>query len=237
MVSESGEGKIILEESPVKSSGSNGVVERCVWDVEGQIRALFLAFQEKIGRELDARERIVTFIPEYAAYLMNRIEVGKDGKTGYERVKGKKPTVLGVEFGEKVLYKVRFGSKMEKINARWEYGIFVGVRRRSNELWVATQEKVIGVRAIRRIPVEMRWSEDCVRWVTWVPWNRCKDAGDADGELPEEVPEREPREGERPEKEKVIVVDTRSKAPREFYIKKEDAERHGYTKGCGGCSS
>ena len=30
LVSESGEGKIILEESPVKSSGSNGVVERCV---------------------------------------------------------------------------------------------------------------------------------------------------------------------------------------------------------------
>ena len=25
--------------------------------------------------------------------------------------------------------------------------------------------------------------------------------------------------------------------PREFYIKKEDLEEHGYTRGCGGCSS
>ncbi len=30
---------------------------------------------------------------------------------------------------------------------------------------------------------------------------------------------------------------TQGKAPREFYIKKDDLEAHGYTRGCGGCSS
>ena len=30
-----------------------------------------------------------------------RLEVGKDGKTAYERAKGKKATVVGIEFGEK----------------------------------------------------------------------------------------------------------------------------------------
>ena len=29
----------------------------------------------------------------------------------------------------------------------------------------------------------------------------------------------------------------REKVPREFYIKKSDADKYGYTKGCGGCSS
>ena len=33
------------------------------------------------------------------------------------------------------------------------------------------------------------------------------------------------------------IINTKAKAPREFYIKKEDAEKHGYTRGCGGCSS
>ena len=51
---------------------------------------------------MDATERIVAFIPEYVAYLMNRLCIGSDGKVAYERVKGKKPTVLGVEFAEKV---------------------------------------------------------------------------------------------------------------------------------------
>ena len=35
----------------------------------------------------------------------------------YDRAKGKQPTVLGVEFGEKLLHKVKPTNKMEKINA------------------------------------------------------------------------------------------------------------------------
>ena len=48
---------------------------------------------------------MVNFIPEYASYLMNRLEVGKDGKVAYDTAKGKKPIGLCVEFGEKLLYK------------------------------------------------------------------------------------------------------------------------------------
>ena len=133
--------KTILEESPVKSSGSNGVAERGVQGIEGHIRALYLALQHRLQTKVDCRERIIAFIPEYAAYLMNRLEVGKDGKTVYERIKGKKPTVLGIEFGEKLLYKVRpVGSKLEKINSRWEHGIFVGIRKRSNEIMICNCE-------------------------------------------------------------------------------------------------
>ena len=36
----------------------------------------------------------------------------------------------------KLLYKVKRGPKLEKINERWQHGIFLGVRRKSNELWV-----------------------------------------------------------------------------------------------------
>ena len=100
--------------------GSNGVVERAVQEMEGKIRAIFLGLEERLGRQLDARERIVAFIPEYAAYLMNKLFVGEDGKVAYERVKGKKPSVLGIEFVEKVLYKVKRGAKLEKIKARWD---------------------------------------------------------------------------------------------------------------------
>ena len=38
--------------------------------------------------------------------------MGKDGKVAYERAKGKKHSVLGVEFGEKRLYKVTATNKM-----------------------------------------------------------------------------------------------------------------------------
>ena len=84
--------------------------------------------------------------------------------------------------------------------------------------------------------MEHRWGEDCVNWVKWAPWNRYKDARDADGDLPEGVPAEE-KKRDQGSGNTVVFVQTREKAPRDFYIRKEDAEKHGYTRGCGGCSS
>ena len=90
------------------------------------------------------------------------VEVGSDGKTAYERSKDKKVKWLGVEFGEKVLFRKKAKGHLEKLEARWEHGIFVGVRSRSNEIWVAIKDQVLMVRSVKRIPVEQRWGEDCV---------------------------------------------------------------------------
>ena len=79
-------------------------MEREVQEIEGQVRVLFMGFQERLKRKVDARERIVAFIPEYAAYLLNRLQSGWDGKVAYERIRGKKPSVMGLDFGEKVLF-------------------------------------------------------------------------------------------------------------------------------------
>eukprot|EP00973_Karenia_brevis_P070776 9837721-Karenia_brevis.AAC.1 len=91
-----------VEEVPKGSKGSNGIVERAVQEIEGRIRAILLSLEEGLGKEVDAKERIVAFIPQYAAYLFNRLHRGDDGKVGYERVKGKRPSVVGIEFGEKI---------------------------------------------------------------------------------------------------------------------------------------
>eukprot|EP00973_Karenia_brevis_P062889 8742648-Karenia_brevis.AAC.1 len=75
------------------------------------MRAILLSLEERIGVEIDAKERIVAFIPAYAAYLYNRLHRDDDGKVAYERVKGKRPTVVGIEFGEKGLYMRNGGSE------------------------------------------------------------------------------------------------------------------------------
>ena len=111
-----------MESSPVKNSkddgGSNGIVEHAVQDVEGAIRGLLLALEAHLGMDIDSRERIIAFIPEYAAYLMNRLRVGEDGTIAHERLKGKRPTILGVEFGEKVWYIKKKGAEMNKLRSR-----------------------------------------------------------------------------------------------------------------------
>ena len=150
--------RTIPERSPVGSSGSNGVVERAVQEIEGRIRALKLSLEHRIGKKVDAKERIVAFMPNYAAYLYNRLHKGDDGKVAYERIKGKRPTVIGVEFGEKVLYTKHRGSHLEKTNSRFSPGIMVGVNRRSNEFLVMNKEGLHKTRTIKRI-VD-KWSED-----------------------------------------------------------------------------
>ena len=74
-------------------------------------------------------------------------------------------------------------------------------------------------------------------WVVWAPWHRYKGALDADGDLPEGVPveEREAPVGR--SGEKIVFIKTRETPPRDFFISKKDCEKHGYTRGCGGCSS
>ena len=175
----------MVEKSPVGSSGSNGVVERGVQSVEGMIRTLRSACEARLGIKIKPEEKIVIFMAEYAAYLVNRLEVGKDGRTAYERCRGKKATVMAVEFGERLLWKVRPKNKMEKLNVRWEYGVFVGVKAVSGEMWVATKTGLQAVRSVRRVPAEDRWAAENKDWVKHVPWNKSGDDPDADGELPE----------------------------------------------------
>ena len=123
-------GKIThVERSPVGSSGSNGVVERAAQSVEGVLRTLLSALQNRLGTKIAADEKIVIFAAEYAAYLVNRREIGKDGKTPYERSKGKKASVLAVEFVELLLYKLRPKGKMEKLNACGTSGCLLGSGR------------------------------------------------------------------------------------------------------------
>ena len=59
------EGRTIVEESLVGSSGSNGVVERAIQTIEGQIRAVLLAVGGSIGRQGHPEEAVFSFIPEY----------------------------------------------------------------------------------------------------------------------------------------------------------------------------
>ena len=68
------------------------------------IRTLKSAVDERYMVRISAEHLIITWLVDYAVFLLvNRLEVGRDGKTSYERSCGKSATVLDVEFAEKVL--------------------------------------------------------------------------------------------------------------------------------------
>ena len=69
---------------------------------------------------------------EYAAHLLNRYEVGRDGRSAYERLKAKKAKRLGMEFGELVQWRTRpIGSgALEKLDSVWDHVSFSESRGR-----------------------------------------------------------------------------------------------------------
>ena len=69
---------------------------------------------ERYGARIDTRHPILPWLCDYSMHVLNRMEVSKDGKTAYERCKGKRAKVLGLEFGEKVLWKHRQGESQKK---------------------------------------------------------------------------------------------------------------------------
>ena len=95
----------LIENSPAYSSKSNGVIERGVQTIQGMIRTLRSCLEEKWGVTIDTEHAIWSWVAEYAGWLVNRCEVGRDGRTPYEKSKGKKARIPGMEFGEGVLWK------------------------------------------------------------------------------------------------------------------------------------
>jgi hypothetical protein len=227
----SSRGRYVVESSPVGSSASNGIVERAIQSVEQQVRVLKSSLEEKWKVHVPARHSVVPWMVEYSALLLNRFEVGRDGKTAYERCKGKQAKTAGLEFGEAVLWKrKRVGGALGKMTCMWEDGVFVGVRGKSGEIAVSNGKGVWRTRTVQRKPQDERWKAESAEQVAWVPWRTSEEDPKCDGEQLETVKlsDRAVVE-ERVEAEKSV--------PTRFMIRKDDLEKHGYSAKCPGCKA
>ena len=110
----------IEERSRKYASKTNAVGERGVQSVEDQVRVLKLELEDRLGVRIPVSHPIMTWMVPHAADLLNKMEVGHDGRTAYERFKRKKYHGEIAAFGSKVLFrpprkKLRGGN----LNPRW----------------------------------------------------------------------------------------------------------------------
>ena len=104
-------GRTIHESSPVGSSQSNGLIERAIQDVEGQVRTMKLSFESHLGEKIPSDHNLIPWLVEYAAVLLNRGQVSQDGKTAYERLKSKVVSLPGMQFGERLLWRTNIPAR------------------------------------------------------------------------------------------------------------------------------
>ena len=95
----------MLEASPVGDSKSNGVAES-IQSMEKRIRVHKLSIETRINEKLSVRHPLFAWLVEFCADLYNRFQIGSDGKTAHQRLKGKHSSQVMVEFGTAVMFRV-----------------------------------------------------------------------------------------------------------------------------------
>ena len=72
-----------------------------------------------------------------------------EGRTPFERLHGKKPNQQFVPFGEKVLARPISSEPLNRMNPRYKFRVWLGVRNNSAECFVVTAEVVFRAREER----------------------------------------------------------------------------------------
>ena len=163
----------------------NGVAERSVPTVDGQIRVLKDASETRVGTPIPSNHNILAWLVEFAGTVTNRYEVGRDGKTPFERLRGKQSRLIGLEFSEKVNFRrTAVGARMAKLDSLWSDGVFLGYRSISGEIVVGTESGVFKTRTVQRKAYEHRWNKENMDMVGGVPWKDSPSEDSEEGIMP-----------------------------------------------------
>ena len=98
--------RTLREESAVEDSQGNGVIESGVKSLEGLVRTLKFALEDRLQEKIDVSDMIFYWLVEHAADLLTKFQRGKDGATPWERLKMKAYKGETYEFGSLVHHHV-----------------------------------------------------------------------------------------------------------------------------------
>ena len=97
----------VQEESPpVYDSQSNGGIEIGVRIIRGMFRTLKLCLEARLNKYLPVNHPITAWLLEHTSMLINARARGSDGRTPWQRIKGRRFRQLLLCFGERIFYKL-----------------------------------------------------------------------------------------------------------------------------------
>ena len=215
----------VPEHSHPGESQSNGLSERSVRELIDEVRTLKMSTEQRLKERLPNTHAVMSWLIEHAAYMLNRCNLGTDGRTAYGRLHGKESTAKLCEFAERVLWYVPKKHRA-KLDARWRYGVFLGRASNCDQNYIGLANGSIATaRAIARLVPSMRWDSGKVGAVTGVPMDH--KTRDYDVIEEDAAPHNHP---EPLEDSETIEIERRR-----LRITLEDLKTHGFTPGCRRC--
>ena len=83
-------GETVIEHTPAGDSRANGRAERAVQAIEKQVRVLKIATENVFGQKIRVGSPAFAWLILHAADILTKYQVMTDGRTSYERIKGRK---------------------------------------------------------------------------------------------------------------------------------------------------
>ena len=219
------------EKTPVGDSQSNGMIENSNKFVEAQARTLLCSLSRKIGQRVAGDWDIFPWAIIHPGTLINRFHVprGRDGKTAYELIKGRKSKREMLEFGKSVHFIPGSDYKaIPKAEPRGKIGTWIGIGDDTDEHLVATAEGIFKTRTVRRRPADVRWDASAINTIRGLPWTPYRETTDDTT-----VTEKEPDNIKGPTN--ATATDDPNTPPRRFRITKAHLQQYQFTSACPGC--
>ena len=111
---------------------------------------------------------------------------------------------------------------MDKLEPKFEKGVWLGVCPRTDETIIGTPAGIVRARAVKRQAIEDAWKASSLLSISTTSWTTGEQG------------KRHELTVENDEEEKIVKVDESEmpRDPRRFRITKEDIERVGFSVGC-----
>ena len=128
-------GETVPMSSPVGESQINGRTENEAQRVQGLIRKLVGALEQRSNTRVRPSDPMFPWMVEWSAGLITRYVNGKTSRTAFSEARGHDAQATVAEFGEKIMYltprnKNKSGPKVE---AKFYDGMWLGLRMKSDE--------------------------------------------------------------------------------------------------------
>ena len=192
--------------------------------VKGMARTMRSCLERELGFRVPARHPLIAWLVRHAANTLTWVVNGHDGRTAYQRIRGKPFRTTLLTFGEQCRCKLR---SQEPFSAsgdgrRFHVGTYVGVDRRTGQYMIHVGDGIQYARTVMRLPGPNKWEKDRLAEIKATPWSL-----------------HVPKDPE------VIFMDKKDAEPmtaadklvisRQLYFKASDFVKYGLTRGCPKC--
>jgi hypothetical protein len=237
--------EVVPEEALVGHSQSNGEAEIANRAVSGTTRTMLDALRTNYGRDIPSKHPILKWLVQWSAQCLTRFQVSSDGKTAWQRERGRPWRRALPEFGESVEYiPIRAsGGRQNKLEPHTKPGIFLGLRESNSELMIGTPGGVVRSSTVFRRPLSTRWDAAALASMQGVPW-----APTPRGPVPALIGDDLPviqgansgtaagREEDKAITPPSFHQQPRAYLPKTLYLRQSDFNRHGFSRDCRGCA-